>query len=219
MKNRIFAVMFTMAVISAIAWSAPTTDSYDRTGQWGIGLSPATTFPGIDVRHWFSDRVAFDVGAATSLDINNNDTNNQHQDQGYNAQIVWVVHKRVGLRIEGLLGINYDNNKTDTQSLTSVVDTNNTANTGTYTTTDNLVKTTTAGIGIAAEYSFQELPDLGFSAFATGFGAAWVTHSETSTQNFPNARPGPTTIVQTINESYVTLATRPSVGLAVHYYF
>jgi hypothetical protein len=154
-----------------------------------------------------------------SLDTNNTDTNDAHEDWGGNGQLVYVFHKREGLRVEGLLGVNYDHNGTDTQSLTYIQDTNTPTNTNYYNMTDNLVKTTTAGIGFAVEYSFQELPDLGFSAFATGFGASFVTHNETESAFYPNSKGGATDIVETLNESYITLATKPSVGLSVHYYF
>ena len=219
MIRRMSGVVLAVSILSGICWSAETTNTYDRSGQWGLGVSAGTTSPGVGGRYWFNDKFALDLGGALSLDTNNSDTNNKHQDWGTNGQFVYVFHKRDGLRVEGLLGVNYDHDSTDTQSLTNVLDTNSAVNTNYFNTEDNLLKTTTAGVGFAVEYSFQELPDLGFSAFATGFGASFVTHDEDESQYYPDSKNGPTTIVQSIHETYITLATRPSVGLSVHYYF
>jgi len=204
--KRYIGVFFAGSILlSTSAIAGQTGNDYNRAGQWGLGLSAGTAVPGVGLRYWFNDKFAVDAGGALSLDTGNSDTSDTHKEWAANSQLVYAFHKRDGLRLEGLFGAIYDHNRTNTQS-----DTNQTS--GSYIVTDNLVRTTTVGVGLAAEYSFQELPDLGFSAFATGIGAAFI-----SRDNSVNNSNGTTT--SALHESYVTLATKPSVGLAVHYYF
>jgi hypothetical protein len=210
-------LVFAVVVSATRVRAAETGPDYNRAGQWGVGVSAGTTSPGIGVRYWFTDKLAFDAGGAFSLDSLNNDTSSEHQDWGGNGQLVYVLKKRKGLRLEGLFGVNYDHNETDTQSQTTTFDTENLKSVGQVSATTNLVQTTTVGVGLAAEYSFEELPDLGFSAFATGFGAAFVTQNETTNTQYPGYDGASET--QTLTQSYVTFATRPSIGLSVHYYF
>src|SRR6202042_2630324 len=112
------------------------------------------------------DRVGADVGGYFLTDDGGNYTDRKIN--GASGSVVMLLKKKGGLRLEGLLGPSYD------FSSTLAATPNGNA-------TRTRTQAITYGVGLGAEYSFQELPDLGLAAAVTGFGATYNTNDVTQT--------------------------------------
>ena len=136
-------------------------DDTDRTGKLGIGAAVYTSnsfsAPGLGLRYWFTDRVGADVGGYFLTDNGGNYTDRKNQRRFRVARHASEEKRRIA-RLEGLLGPSYDYSST----LSATPDGN---------ATRTRTQAVTYGVGLGAEYSFQELPDLGLAAAVTGFGA------------------------------------------------
>jgi hypothetical protein len=175
-------------------------DDYDRTGKLGIGAAVYTSngfaAPGLGLRYWFSDRVGADVGGYFLTDSGGNYTNRRIN--GASGSLVVLLKKKNGLRLEGLLGPSYDFSDTVSANPT--------------TSTRTRLQTITYGAGLGAEYAFQELPDLGFAAAVTGFGASSNVNDVTQTTNEALTK-------DVYHDTYWTFASRPEVSIVARYYF
>lgn len=177
-------------------------DDSDRDGKLGIGAavytSNAFTAPGLGLRYWFTDRVGMDVGGYFLSDNGGNFTDRQIH--GASGSLVVLLKKKGGLRLEGLVGRSIDYSST----LSATPDGN---------ATQTRLQTITCGIGLGAEYSFQELPDLGLAAAVTGFGASSNINDVSQTNN-RGVLTG-----DVYHDTYWTYASRPEVSIVARYYF
>jgi hypothetical protein len=198
-----------------VVFAQESNDAYNRAGRWGIGLS---SIGGIGGRYWFTNKVGVDAGALFSY--SNGAVHSISRNYGATAQMVYLLAQKGGLRLEGLTGVIYRYTSIDTNSDSSTFFGSPSITAHSVSTGNSITKETDAGVGLGVEYSFQELPDLSFGAFATGLGATFTTtdSSSQSTTTFsdgsaPNSFSSP-------SHSYTrSFATNPLVGLTIRYYF
>lgn len=185
-------------------------DDYDRTNKLGIGANigfgpnlilPAGVAPGLGLRYWFTDRLGLDLGGYYSSNAGATATPNSSTtlSNGGSASLVVLLKKKNGLRLEGFLGSLYGFSHQESDSSSTHV--------------LSRYQSVTIGAGVGAEYSFQEFPDLGFSAAVTGVGVSFnIADVSDVNKAFPQFN------VATHSTS-TTYATSPFVGLGVRYYF
>ncbi len=201
MKNTRKAVWSILIFSSVIGTSRLSfADDYDRAGKLGIGAavftSNAFTAPGLGLRYWFTDRLGVDAGGYFLTDNGGDFTNRRIN--GASTSLVVLLKKKGGLRLEGLFGPSYDYNNTLTATPTTA--------------THDRLQTITVGIGLGAEYSFQELPDLGLAAAVTGLGASSNIHDVTQTTDGVLTK-------DVYHDTYMTYASHPEVSIVARYYF
>jgi hypothetical protein len=132
-------------------------DDLDRDGRFGLGAD----YGGPAVTYWLSNRFAIDAQVNYSVsDLNDDDS------KSYGGQLStrFVLKKKASLRFEGLLSASFDGYRNEHIS---------TVGQPTYESTYRR-ETTSLGLGLGAEYSFAELPDLSFGAFVTGVGLHYI---------------------------------------------
>lgn len=157
------------------ATKAASYGSHDLEGKMAIGAS-GTTVPGIGIRSWISDMTAIDA----NLGFNNaKDTSKM----AFGVSLNNIIKKAAYSRYMWLVGLQY------------ITDTNKLNN--------NDIKQTdiVIGLGLGAEYTLQELPELSFAAFLTGLGIDMRNYS-----------------VAGQSTSDTVFATDPGIGFAVRYY-
>jgi hypothetical protein len=195
-------MIVTVGLVATAAARIGFADDTDRTGKLGIGAAVYTSnsfsAPGLGLRYWFSDRMGMDLGGYFLTD--DGGTYTDRKINGASGSLVFLLKKKGGLRLEGLLGPSYDFSST----LAATPDGN---------ATQTRLRTVTYGVGLGAEYSFQELPDLGLAAAVTGFGASYSVNDVS--QN--NDKGAPTADVY--HDTYWTYASRPEVSIVARYYF
>lgn len=161
----------------AAAKSAPKASSGggDLEGKMAIGAS-GTTVPGVGIRYWTSDTTAIDA----NIGFNNaKDTSKM----GLGISLNNIIKKAAYSRYMWLAGLQYvsDTNKLNNNDIKQ---------------TDIII-----GLGLGAEYTLQELPELSFAAFLTGIGIDMRNYS-----------------VAGQSTSDTVFATDPGIGFAVRYY-
>jgi hypothetical protein len=177
-------------------------DDTDRTGKLGIGAAVYTSnsfsAPGLGLRYWMTDRLGLDAGGYFLTDDGGNFTNRRIN--GASGSLVMLLKKKGGLRLEGLIGPSYDFSSTLSETPNGNA-------------TQTRLRTVTYGAGLGAEYSFQELPDLGLAAAVTGFGASYNVNDVTQTTD-KGVLTG-----DVYHDTYWTYASRPEVSIVARYYF
>jgi hypothetical protein len=146
------------------------------------------------LRYWLTNRLGVNAGGYFAFDKGRNVQSSRNW--GADGALVVVLKQKGLLRLNGLVGASYDRTRSTYES-------------GSY--RDEWIrKVATVGGGLGVEYSFQELPDLGFEAFFTGIGVDFVNEDRSTTSS------GTTT---TESDTYQTFSSSPRVGLNIRYYF
>jgi hypothetical protein len=195
MKIKVSVLLVSLLMLGGRAAFAQT-DEYDRAGQFGVGVTTRLGLSaGPGIRYWFTNKWAIDGGASFYYDAN---SQNQSHDYTLNGSLVYVLKQKRGLRLEGLLTGGY--------SHTTMSFDDDAFN---YHSVDTITEPF-AGIGLGVEYSFQELPDLGFGAFVTGIGVRWTSESSVASDD--------SSLVESHTQK-TSYYSSPDISLGVRYYF
>jgi len=166
-----------LCVVGVAAAVAVSAGAQDMAGRVGIGGG----LDGLGVRYWVNDQVGLDGTLGFAM-------GNDESSFKLNLLGVFVITRTERLRFAGLGGFGISNWSDKGAS-------------GTSWTTD-----ITLGGGVGVEYSFAELPQLTFGAFATGLSLDIGTSGYT-----PNTGTG-------TSNSATTFRTSPGFWLNVRYY-
>ena len=154
-----------------------TPDEISMKGKFGIGAG----WPGVGVRYWLTDGFALDGSVGFTV------ANDENHSVGFGTTGAFVLRKKAHLRLLGLAGVTVDSYHSGGGDYTS----------------DR--KVYNIGVGVGVEYSFQELPDLTFGAFATGIGYDYSTSEQKHGAD-------------TDTTTGWAVSTQPRVGIEIRYY-
>jgi hypothetical protein len=154
----------------------------DMSGKLGIGAGDR----GVGVRYWIDNKLGLDAELGFTFGDNTSMI-------ALTPKLLYTLRQTNNLRFMLLGGINLISNYSKTSSGGREEETT--------------ITNTSINGGIGLEYSFTELPEITFGAFATGISI------ET------NSTKVVVTSVRTTTDSNTSFGTNPAIGLNIRYYF
>jgi hypothetical protein len=175
-----------VAVLCSLSSVAFGGDPVNRDGQWGLGAFYGGESSGFGIRHWFTDGFGVDVGYSFTYWYGSDTGLDHRKATGLELTVLPCFLSKGNVRLEGLGTLQYGRVRF------GVNDTGDEYRRDTY----------TAGIGLALEYYFDELPQMTFGASLIGVSFTYAELESASKTAYPK-----------------TLQTNPGIGFSVRYYF
>lgn len=189
-KSRmILGLVVTMVCLSSTIANAQ--GPVNRDGQWGLNAFFGGNSSGFGVRYWLTDGFGLNVGYSFRYSYDTNSGLDSETSNGLGLTLLPCLVTKGNLRLEGLGGLQYSHISFSVEDVNGPDDSNEYSD-------DRY----TAGLGLALEYYFDELPQMTFGATLVGVSFTYAELGPDENKRYPK-----------------TVQTSPGIGFGITYYF
>jgi len=174
------------AVVCLCSTIANAQGPVNRDGQWGLNAFFGGNSSGFGVRYWLTDGFGINLGYSFRYSYDADSGFDNETSNGLGLTLLPCFVTKGNLRLEGLGSLQYSHFSYD------VNDEGDEYGDDRY----------SAGIGLALEYYFDELPQMTFGATLVGVSFSYAEVGPDENKSYPK-----------------TVQTSPGVGFGITYYF